>query len=243
MPRATRRKAPSLIEKTRQGLAAMKRMPFYGRIGPPADALDVAVCPGSIRRALTVMRRVIKAIEADGGDVVVENDRTLAVLDGTKVEFRLREQVRQEEAKGGRLVYDHHPTGVFQLAIREYVHRHCKKRWVDKTDRPVENQIDSFVEGLRVAARLVAERAAEQAAQELTWAEQEAQRRAEEEAHRAEQVRREQLFDEVEAWQRATRLRRYVAARVAAGDVDDGWVDWASAVADEVDPVVRERVQ
>ncbi len=80
----------------------------------------------------------------------------------------------------------------------------------------------------------------------------EAQRRYQEEQRRKEaQARVDSMILEVEAWERARRVRRYLRAlqrtaleqngRIDPGSEMDRWLDWAHAVADRLDPLTPYR--
>ena len=59
----------------------------------------------------------------------------------------------------------------------------------------------------------------------------------------AARKRREALLHEVKSWKTALEVREYVQARLACHEVTDdlrGWVDWALAEADRIDPLKQE---
>lgn len=120
-------------------------------------------------------------------------------------------------------------------------------RWRDGKRQRVEKLLHRIVEGgVRVASarrqrqeQFEAERAAREA--------ERVQREAEQQREEAARERRQALLDDADAFDRAARLRRYIAAVERRGGTDAApvpidddlgkWLVWARSVADDLDPL------
>ncbi len=145
--------------------------------------------------------------------------------------------------------FDSVASGEFTVAIEHdnqwasWWARQSRRRWSDSTSRRVDDCLGKVVAAvercaaLKHAYEVEEERKRREREEEWRREREEAERRAREKA------RREELLEEATAWARADRIRAYVAAvREAAGnDVSrpelSAWIEWATAVADRIDPV------
>jgi predicted RNase H-like nuclease (RuvC/YqgF family) len=145
----------------------------------------------------------------------------------------------------------HEPAGKLSLVIQTSVWREYEQRtrWSDGKVQRLESLVGDFVAGLMRTA--VAIRRQEE---ERKQREAEQDRRARE----AEQIRKdiqeeekklEQFNQWVESWERAKRLRRFIAA-YAEKSISwsaekqaqyKAWIEWATQQADRLDPFVLEK--
>lgn len=143
------------------------------------------------------------------------------------------------------------PSGKLTLSIHAdaWGQRDQIRRWSDTKAQRVESRIADFVAGLM--RRAVALRRQEE---ERRNREAEEQRRAQERAQlqkdiQAEEEKLEQFNHWVDEWERAERLRRFIAAyakkaRSCAAEKQPhykAWITWATKQADRIDPFVSEK--
>jgi hypothetical protein len=148
-------------------------------------------------------------------------------------------------------VVTHEPAGKLVLIIHSGIcgRNEQRSRWSDAKVQRVENLLADFVAGLmRTAIALRREE------EERKQREAEQQKRA----HEREQLRKdiqeeekklEQFNAWADAWERAERLRRFIAAYaeksrswgVEKQPQHDAWIKWASRQAERIDPFVSEK--
>lgn len=228
--------------------------------------LDVRVTRGSLNRALRIMDTLIKALErqrfrvelVEGEPVktqVTVNGETLSIWIEEKVSRREKPLPPAEQRKKDRdphyyyfRQYIYVPTGMLTLRLDGDVGWDgTRQSWADGKRQTVEERLDSFIAGLIEAAGVVRQRREKREQEAREW--EERRRRAQELARlkQEETARIEQLDREVNGWQRAQRIREYVAAvrRVwqdSPGTAEEEekraqWVEWALQQADRVDPL------
>ena len=229
--------------------------------------LDVWVSPDSIDRTLRIMDALVKALEARGFSVSVDDNEKrstrVTVLDETFAICMEEDYERQEKEKtpeqaaqdavfrwrSSRPEYEYMPTGRLALLIKGTRVRGMRHRWGDGKKQRVENCLNKFVMGLinmavaERAERLESERRHRQWEEE--WRkERERQRRLEE-----EQRRIKALCSAATAHHEAQKIRAYVdAVREAViereGQIDPigpmvCWLRWATRQADRLDPIAE----
>jgi hypothetical protein len=248
-----------LIEKTRLVLRDARpknRGVLWG--GREVDWLDIRVSKECLTRALRIMAAIVVMLEKEGFQLLVEKkqlESTSAVVLGERIEFGVIEKSRQVKpvvapnTKDSTYTYNPTklvPTGVLSIEIWSYYSGGAKKVWRDKDAAPLESQLPKFIAGLvRIALRKRADR---KVREERELAEQ---KKVDEvtailRVIEAEEMRTRTLKKEAVSWQRAKRIREYVAAvRVNAEMKADAiqrtkdleWVAWAEAQADRIDPL------
>lgn len=240
-----------------------------GMVRPKArQCLDLAVTPSLIDRSLCILDAIIKALDARKYPVTVidgDRPRTQARVLEEDIGFQLYEDtVRQEREptqdeiewelrwSPDRKFYVRVPSGKLVLRITDgHGLRRC---WTDRSDRRVEQFLNSFVIGLiRTAEAVKVERfnieirRKEREQQERRRQEEEQRRRAEERQRQEEETHLRRLEAEAAAWVKAEQIRAYVAAVKEAAQRDAGavvpggelerWVAWAMNQADTLDPI------
>jgi hypothetical protein len=236
--------------------------------------LNVAVSAAQIDRSLRILDALVKALEARGLTVSVNGDnfRTEAHVLDELVGFQLFEETKrqereptpeekEEDAKWERFRhiwpirprYEWVPTG--RLILKIIDGEGLRRCWTDRSDRKVEQFLNSFIVGLVRAAEAMKEKRAdnekrrrEQEEQERRRQEEKQRRREEERLRQIEEERFKKLEAEVAAWNKAEQIRAYLvavrAAQEKAGGITPGsdldtWLKWAQCRADGLDPLAR----
>ena len=234
----------------------------YGLIAPRridgSDTLSMRVGKNSIGRALRFFDALIKAVERLGGRVRIEGDRwnrrTAVLFDGEEAAgIRVRERytqkkkVRKDTGRYSWHEYEYTPNGMLLLdsGPSSYHAPYC----ADAERRgTIENCVNEALIRIIEDYGFKRNREREWAEQERQQAERQRQREEVERQRKMEEARRQQLVAEAEQWRTARLVREYVAAvkvRVLTdvGEIDpeselETWIEWASAHADRLDPLV-----
>jgi hypothetical protein len=253
-----------LVRRTASRLRSRSRKNERGVLLPSKPGgLDVRVTPERLERALAIMSQLLVVLETQGFKVeVTEKGGTAASKNGQRVFFGIEEVVRQIVTRKPRVPepknrwdYDrfvsYQPRASLALVIHSETWRSpsLRKRWADAKIQRLEDLIPDFVAGVMRTA--VALRLREQ---ELKESELERQKRAQEmiklrEQIEAEEKKMEQFNQWIESWEKAERLRRFIAAysektsKWAAEKQSHykEWIAWANQQADRVDPFVSEK--
>lgn len=255
--RSSLRGAHPLVSNTRSALDARIKGGTTGwgdpRVWPGrSDCLDVHVSRGAIGRALRIFDALIRASEARGFSVSVQQvggaHATCVTVLGERIRVALEERCRQEEHPTKHewqpvekiLV----PTGRLVLRINEYLEG-VRKSWSDGKRQRLEDCLNSMmVSFVRVAEGLQRRRA--EIEERRRQREEAAERRRAEERRRAkEEARRARLRSQATAWSEARIIREFIVATEASGRGPDGqegealaeWLAWARALVDELDPL------
>lgn len=244
-----------------------------GLVRPRAQkCLNLSVSPDLIDRSLLILDTLIKALETRGLRVSVvdgEYSRTEARVLDEGIGFKLfeatvlkeRPPTKQEinwelRLNPNRKFYTMVPSGKLVLKITDG--SGLQRCWTDRSDRRVEQFLNSFIVGLVRAAEIVkqqridAEKRRKEAEEaKLRRQEEEQQRQAEERRRREEEARIYRLLAEAAAWDKAQQIRNYLAAvktsqegwgGIVPGDELDSWLKWAVNWVDAIDPCKKARV-
>jgi hypothetical protein len=220
--------------------------------------LRIQVAQESVPRALRLMDTLIKTFEERGHKVVVtpteQRKDVLFVILGEKFRFRLREKtrmVRLSEAERkkdysyGRVKYE--PTGLLELQLHSDQSSSMHATWKDGTQAKLEDQLNDVLIEITVAVEKEREWRVQQEEYARQRREAEAQRWRQEEERRKEQQKVQELNQMSENWERAGRIRAFMAEvrlRVERnkGPIEEGselarWIKWALDHADRIDPL------
>lgn len=244
------------------------RLDGQGRVAPRAQrALPVTVAPASVDRAMRVLDALMKALEARGhvlGRAAVNgvdritatvSDETIAIEFTEELDREVRELTRAEQAEKAEypwrysVQYRHFPSGRLFLRIDHADTLGLRKHWADGSRQRIERCLDAFVLQLERFAEAIKRQRLER---------QEAERRRHAwEMERYEKLRQigeeddrvRTLDRQAEQWHKSQELRRFIEAVRAAGNsgstgVPQGsdlqrWLEWATAHADRMDPLVQ----
>jgi len=253
-----------LIRSTASRLRSHSHKDENGILVPrEPGGLDVNVSERTLDRALQAMAQVVAVLERQGFSVEVsEQGRTAVLIKGENVSFGIEEPIRRVVTQKPRVpnptdrwdydeVVTHEPAGKLVLIIHSgtWGRYEQRTRWSDAKVQRVENLIADFVAGLM--RTVVALRRQEE---ERRQREVEQQKRAQERAQllkdiQEEEKRLEQFNEWVDEWERAERLRRFIAAYAEKSrswsaekqPQHDAWIKWATRQADRIDPFVSEK--
>lgn len=253
-----------LIRHTQSLLRNRSKKDEHGILLPrESTGLDIKVSEGTLERALQVMALVLAVLQRQGYTVEVsEQGRTTALINGDRVSFGIEEPVRKVVTQKPRVpnptdrwdydeIVTEEPSGKLVLIIHSgtWGKYEQRARWSDAKVQRIENVIPDFVAGLMRTA--VAQRRQEA---ERKQREADEQRRVQERAQlqteiQEEEKKLEQFNKWVEEWERAERLRRFIAAyaeRSRSWSADKqpkykAWTEWATRQADRIDPFVAEK--
>jgi predicted RNase H-like nuclease (RuvC/YqgF family) len=204
------------------------------------------------------MADVLAVLERHGSEVIVsEEGQTLAVINGTQVRFAIEEPVHKVVISKPRVpnptdrwdydeVIKREPGGKLVLTIRAYTWGKYEQRtqWSDAKVQRLENVVPEIVAGLMPTAvalrRQDEDRKREEAERERKAREREQLRKEIEE----EEKKLEHLNESVRSWDRAERMRRFIAIYAERSSVwpdkkqaeSKAWIAWASEQAARMDP-------
>lgn len=257
-----------VVERTAASLRGA-RADEHGRVTPRAQrALPVTVAPSSVDRAMRVLDALVKTLESRGhvvGRTVLDGrDRltatvsheTIGIEFSEELDREVRELTRAEQAEKAKYPWLHSsaqyrrfPSGRLSLRIDHPGTLGLRKHWADGSRQRIERCLDAFV--------LQIERFAEAIKRQRSEREEAERRRRAWEMERYEKLR--QIGEEeervltlerqAEQWRKSQDLRQFIEAVRAAGrsgadTVPQGsdlqrWLEWASAHADRMDPLVK----
>lgn len=257
---------PTVLEKPHRLVAALKsatkgRKEERGVIPLNYEyekVLRVRTSTAQLERALILMDVLIKQFEDKGYTVRIseKGGETELVLKEGVVTFRLDERTKKTtptpltpKPPGRRGEPHYEPwrpayvfvgTGEFTLEFGKYRIRSCPNAWKDRVSRPLETQLHEVMAALPSwEAELLEDR--------LKREEAEAQAREAEKCRiavaRAEEklrLQRVKLVNQLCAWERAERLRRFIVAFEQKGDQSpevQAWLEWANLQVQSLDPL------
>lgn len=222
--------------------------------------LRVRTSAQHLHRALILMDTLIKQFEARGYKVRIGDKYTGTelVLKEGEVSFRLDERTKQttppppppRPARKGRDEPFYEPwrpafvligTGEFTLDFSRFRREGCRHSWKDRPNSPLEAQLHEVVEAVPCWETALKAQRIEREEREAQ--EQEAEKRRVTAARAQEMLRRQRvnLVSHLKAWERAERLRQFIAAVAAAGGQSleaIAWMEWATAQAQVLDPLL-----
>ena len=228
-----------------------------------SSGLDIKVSEGTLERALQVIAQVLAVLERQGYKVEVsEQGRTEALINGERVSFGIEEPIRKVVTQKPRVpnptdrwdydeIVTEGPGGKLVLIIHSgtWGKYEQRARWSDAKVQRIEKVIPDVVAGLMRTA--VAQRRQEE---ERRQREADEQKRIQERAQlqkdiQEEEKKLEQFNKWVDEWERAERLRRFIAAcaeKSRSWSPEEQaqykiWIEWATRQADRIDPFVAEK--
>jgi len=250
-----------LVAETLRALRRRKPDPWNHYLLRDREHLDVRVSVEQVDRAMRIMDGLLKALEARGYTVAVNQDghqgETVVRINGGEVSIRLREGLRQvpqadaagqneDDILGRREEHVLVPSGQLRLGVQSERTYGFKEIESDGKKRRIEERLAHFVTRLEGEAALVKQREAER--KEHARREHETQVRKMEERQRIDGLEREMA-----AWEKSQRIRAYIAAVkemlkrkyrvIPIGCHADRWLKWARRYADSVDPLVPKPTQ
>jgi len=232
--------------------------------------VDVSVYPASVDRALRIMDALLKALEARGWSVEVDDEgkhSTSAVVLDERVFFFLDEKTARsdhtptaEERREAKDFswrtppkWDFKPSGLLRLQIADASYMGIRTLWSDgeKRQQRLEGSLNDFFIGLVKAADAIKRHRVALAEAEKRRHE-ETLRRIERDRLRAlEELRAKELHRQAEAFETVSKIRAYLAKAQETGFVYltqeavemktlGEWVDWATGYVNRIDPFRRQ---
>jgi hypothetical protein len=246
--------AHPLVRQTRQVLEKAKP-DEYGMVRTAWNhrCLNLRVSKAELHRTLRIMDALIKALEARGCSVEVAKEDspvTLVLIGEEKLKVRLTEKVNrterelpvEEKRKPSNSISDrwlYTPSGKLSFEIDEYCYGY-RKKWVDKAQNPLEDQLNDVIAGLVTAAEAERLKRLEREEQQRRWKEEERRRMKAQELLYV-------LERQIESWSKSRTIREFLRAcesssiersgEIAPDTIDGRWLRWAHGYADQLDPL------
>ena len=253
-----------LIRQTASLLRSRSRKDEHGILLPrEGGALNIRVTEGTIDRSLQIMSQVVSVLEKQNLRVEIsEQGHTDALIQGRRISFSIEEHIRKVVTQKPRVPnptdrwdYDqtvtYEPSGMLVLLIHaeRWETGALRTRWSDAKIQKVEQLIPDFVAGLLRIAVVLRQKEEQRKKKEL-----EEEKRARELAQlrqdiEAEEKKIKEFEDWVESWERAERMRQFIAIyaeKTSSWPTEKqpkcrGWIEWATREADRIDPLVSEK--
>jgi predicted RNase H-like nuclease (RuvC/YqgF family) len=224
--------------------------------------LDVKVSAETLDRALLIMAEVIAVLERQGHRVEIsDHGHTFALIDGQQVQFGVEEPIRKVVTQKARVpnptdrwdydeVVTHEPAGKLVLAVRAetWGQFQQRRRWNDAKVQRLENLIPDVISGLIRTAVSLRKQEEERIRREAEEKRRKQEREKLRQDIQEEEKKLEQLEKWVDGWNRADRMRRFIAAYeeksrswpIEKQSQCKAWMEWANRQADWIDPLVPE---
>ncbi len=226
-----------LITSTREYKDAVKRYDWRrgGQHPVRKDVLNIQVSDDGLSRAYRLMDTIIKLLRSRNHEVNISYDKSVAVISGEEIEFRLREKqqvVKQGEGYGSRELA-HTGNLIFYIG-----------RWGDKRVADGKQKLESKLAVYLAKLELEGKR---KHAERLRWEKIRKEREEQERIEREIRERKEEelkrftdLFKDALQLHHATILRNYIEHIHGKSDVGEDWIQWARKKVDWYDPTKNE---
>lgn len=135
---------------------------------------------------------------------------------------------------------EYRPTGLLQLRFENYLDHTIRREWNDTETKRIEDRLREILIALYIATEAERLRNERFRREEARRAAEQQRRWEREERERREREAVQSLLSQAKAWEDARRIRDYVEAMKDRAGKEPGWVDWALAVADRLDPSKNE---
>ncbi|MCP3669456.1 MAG: hypothetical protein GY814_03265 [Gammaproteobacteria bacterium] len=218
--------------------------------------LDIRVTKDCVERACLIMDTLVKALVYHNFTIKIKKGdpaRTLVVVQGEEIEIGIDEKIKsvdhvltpKEKTEYGGYIgwtprFDHVPTGNLTLKIRNAIYLGIRQSWSDGKIQIIENCLGTFITGLHHAAYVIKEHRQECEQREKERAERNRQWHENQRLVNIEKQKIEKLSSDIESWQTAENIRRYIEEVKRASIETDGleiWVEWALGYAAKIDPI------
>ena len=236
-----------LVEKMKNSLN--KSHLDKGCISTGRGELNIRVSPDTLDRALKIMDLLIKKLAGKGIEVIVKekdyksttcvtvSEETFAIDMYEKINI-----IKKEEDRYSFDRQDYIPNGKLVLRIKD-APPDIQSEWTDGKRKKLEDQIDSFIEGLYKAA----DREKELERKRQEWHEEYLKKEEEHKIKEQEHGRFKILEKEALSWHTSKIIRAYIEdatkayiqknGKIEPGSEFDKWKTWASEQAGRLDPL------
>ncbi len=202
------------------------------------NLLSISVQKHNVPRALRIMNTLIKMVELRGHKVILENKKTLIVIDDEKYEIRFREKHTRQEMKNERWTSSELvPNDILSIRYQDYT----DKEWVDKGIMLEEKlvRVLAFFELKSIEDKKQRER------YRLAQIEADIKREIERKIQAQidwEKKKNDLLLSNSDQWNKAEKLRQFVTK--IEGDTNNSlkvkeWLLWAKKHLDDLDPLSK----
>lgn len=202
----------------------------------------LSVTEDCLHRAYLLLNSLLPAIEKCGGKIEIEsNNHSYFVIDGFKIEFKLKEKYqRKDNPNKTNYYYDRYiyqPTGILSFVV-------IVGLWKEATfSESNTKSIDAKIKDIFMKIFDVAE---QKRLEKIEWDERE--RRRKEENRKEEELRQlrnkeykkiQQLFSNAELHDKANIIRKYIEDMNPENNDDMEYLLWATKIADWIDPLSK----
>jgi hypothetical protein len=242
-----------LVEKTKKGI--YKSHIYRGCIKNKHGDINIRIGPNSLDRALKIMDSVIKKLEKKNAKVFLNEQQyksaTCVTIFEETLSIDLYEKINITKKKEMRDrfdydQYDYVPNGNLVLRIKDGPYD-TRNEWEDGKRKRLEAHIDSFIDGVFLAAEKEKADRLKREREHRKWEAEERRKEKEEQARQQEQEQLDKIEKEAMRWHRSKIIRAYIEAATAMyiqkngksdpGGEFDRWKTWAIERADRLDPL------
>jgi hypothetical protein len=238
-----------IVEKTRKSLNRSHL--DKGCINSGRGELNIRVGPNSLDRALNIMDSLINKLAEKGIEVAIKEkdykSTTCVTVSGETFAIDIYEKIniiKKEEDKYSFDRYDYIPNGKLVLRIKD-APTDIQSEWTDGKRKKLEDQMDSFIEGLYKAA----DREKELERKRQEWHEEYLKKEEDRKTEEQERERFKILEKEALSWHTSKIIRDYIEdatkaytqkhGNIKPGSEFDKWKTWASEQANRLDPLSK----
>lgn len=219
----------------------LRKNPYKVKSGP---TLNVFVSEKSLHRTLSIFETIIRGLRFRGGDIIIKDDHTYAVIKSEEIQISISEKHKQvPNSISDYPKYNSIHSGMLEVNIFfGYREQHTIR---DTAYTKLEDKIISIIAYLEVRAEKIKEERIEEERRRKIRENEERLRREFEEKQKAEKKEFKSLFLMAERLHKTQILRNYIdtyeAFLKASGEIDDkaaAKIEWARSKADWLDPFI-----
>ena len=225
-----------------------------------SEILAIAVSPKNLNRALNIMNTLVRELERRNFQIKVEmnyhgRNETLAIKDGQKIQFELRETLKMNKVKIDKSAYPWKqsnydqvfiPTGELRLEIKNVYGGNFGKILRDQTNHALEEQLNDFIINLYKSLNYLNLRDEEWEEERRLEEEKEKKQKIKSEQKRLEKEKTKYLFQLSKRWNKANIIRNFVKELEkkfiegnALTEERKSWMQWAITKVGKLDPIIQ----
>lgn len=238
-------KSHHLISEARKDLNNKKPSQWnnsQGIIYSSRNVLSIQVSKINISRALRFMNSLIKLLNQRGHNLIVEAEKTYAVVNKEKLGLRCRETLKRAiNEKDSWQTYDYIPSGKLSLKLED---SYPKKEWKDVKNRKLEDQLANILTALELKSKEIKIRRAKREEWQRQYDIERKKEKELKERRQQEINNLKELFNTSQLLHKANLMRDYINTvkerALKNGTLDNelnNWIVWANKKADWIDPL------